>query len=445
MNYRALAVGAALGFLFALSPSCSPGGGDCNATNCAGCCDADKKCQAQSAATCGASGNACVACAAGQTCTGGVCGGGAGGGGGTTQTCQQQGLCPKTSGGCGVDVCTNGCCVPNSPTGACSTTPAASLCGANGNTCTACAAGVQCVATTGGSMCGSGGGTGSTDAGIGTPCADSSECGPGFFCKTMTNQLTDGGTYTTKPDGGAVVGVPYQDGYCTKRCTAPSQCGAGNTCLNFASVPGGVNGEIERLCVKTCDTSLDPSDCRPGYSCLPTSSTGTAGMCFVDPDYPTGVVGSACSTFTDCGDNWSSSCIPAANGAGNETGFPGGYCTADCGQNIKRETPSNSYCGAKAFCVTFSGGDAQCFERCGSLDGGAVGETSGRGTCTRPVHVCWGGFQDPLLGMCVGDCRQQPSSCAAGKSCVNDGGINQGFCCSTAADGGNECTAAGFQ
>ncbi len=69
----------------------SPTTGTCNATNCAmGCCDADNKCQAGTAATqCGKGGLTCGPCSTGKTCKAQVCsanttgaGGGTGGVGG---------------------------------------------------------------------------------------------------------------------------------------------------------------------------------------------------------------------------------------------------------------------------------------------------------------------------------------------------------------------------
>lgn len=446
MNFRALALGAALGFVFALSPSCTPQAA-CNATNCAGCCDADKKCQPASPATCGASGNACIACSGADVCQGGVCtAGGAGGGGGGGATCESQGFCPKPSGGCGTFACANGCCIPGEPFGKCSTTPNPTLCGKNNAQCGSCntAGGETCQQTTGGSQCVGGGG--SVDAGVGTPCGADTDCGAPYFCKTVTNIRSDGGTFAAKADGGTVTGIPYTGGYCTRRCNNNTVCGQGNTCLDFAAFPGGVNGETEKICVAGCQTDSKPTTCRDGYACLGLSSSTKAGMCFVDPDFAPGVIGSACTTRENCGDNFTAGCIPAT-GQGGATGFPNGYCTADCDQNLKSAQSSAAYCGGpKGLCVTFADGSGQCFERCASLDGGTVGETSGQGTCVRSDHVCWGGFNNPALGMCVGNCTFAPTACATGKTCQTTG-ENTGFCCSQPTDGGTipDCNAVGFQ
>lgn len=74
-----------------------PGGGDCGAANCNGCCDSSRQCvTGDTTAQCGRSGLRCAACLSGQACVAGTCtssmgggtgtgsGGGSGGGGGST-------------------------------------------------------------------------------------------------------------------------------------------------------------------------------------------------------------------------------------------------------------------------------------------------------------------------------------------------------------------------
>src|SRR5438477_446333 len=93
MNLRALALGVTIGFLAAVIPSCSGGGGGaCSAANCSGCCSGNtcvKPTDNAKNTTCGTAGQACKDCASfGQNCTtsfacsGGAVGGGAGGGSG---------------------------------------------------------------------------------------------------------------------------------------------------------------------------------------------------------------------------------------------------------------------------------------------------------------------------------------------------------------------------
>src|SRR6516164_1959880 len=107
MKFRALALGAAIGFVAALVPSCQKTA--CGPSNCAGCCDSTGACVKTpnngNNTTCGASGNACIDCTKTTMtcnsqckCASGGTGGGAGGGGG--------------SGSCSPSNCT-GCCAGN--------------------------------------------------------------------------------------------------------------------------------------------------------------------------------------------------------------------------------------------------------------------------------------------------------------------------------------------
>jgi hypothetical protein len=65
----------------ALSASCQCAS-SCNATTCGGCCDVSGQCHpVEGAAACGARGEACVACAMGESCVSGQCTSGATGGG----------------------------------------------------------------------------------------------------------------------------------------------------------------------------------------------------------------------------------------------------------------------------------------------------------------------------------------------------------------------------
>jgi hypothetical protein len=67
----------------ALSSACGTPAPKCSVANCTGCCDSSGACvQPVTAAQCGASGNACIACSSGATCDLGVCKGGSGTGGG---------------------------------------------------------------------------------------------------------------------------------------------------------------------------------------------------------------------------------------------------------------------------------------------------------------------------------------------------------------------------
>lgn len=71
MKLKALSLGAALGFVFAVIPSCGQPTTTCGPNNCTGCCNAGTCVTADKLtdATCGSSGNACSNCTASQqTC-----------------------------------------------------------------------------------------------------------------------------------------------------------------------------------------------------------------------------------------------------------------------------------------------------------------------------------------------------------------------------------------
>ncbi|MBI3179608.1 MAG: hypothetical protein HYZ27_08090, partial [Deltaproteobacteria bacterium] len=64
-------LGALMGLVVALVPGCQK---KCGPDNCTGCCSPDNVCvTATDAVACGASGSACLTCAAEQVCTDGVC------------------------------------------------------------------------------------------------------------------------------------------------------------------------------------------------------------------------------------------------------------------------------------------------------------------------------------------------------------------------------------
>src|SRR5215211_6746112 len=78
MNYKALTVGAVLGFVLSLSPACEGGSGTkCDASSCpAGCCDPTGACigiTAMTASQCGTQGQNCSTCAVGTVCASGIC------------------------------------------------------------------------------------------------------------------------------------------------------------------------------------------------------------------------------------------------------------------------------------------------------------------------------------------------------------------------------------
>ncbi len=73
MNYKALALGAALGFLFAAIPSCNAPK-KCSSSNCRGCCNPVGICINPGTVNfCGSGGNDCVQCSPGRSCTNNSC------------------------------------------------------------------------------------------------------------------------------------------------------------------------------------------------------------------------------------------------------------------------------------------------------------------------------------------------------------------------------------
>ncbi len=136
-SFKAFALGAALGLVLAVAPSCGGGATVCDPSNCAAGCCANGICLAGTAVNaCGKSGLACNVCSAGQSCTSGSCGstftgGGQGGGGGT-----------GGGGGnnCSPSNCASGCCKNNM----CFPGTAADTCGTAGAVCAACTAGQEC-------------------------------------------------------------------------------------------------------------------------------------------------------------------------------------------------------------------------------------------------------------------------------------------------------------
>ena len=79
---RAIALGAALGFVVAVVPSCGakPATTKCNRNTCAGCCDEMGACfSGVSPEACGVDGITCLVCKTGQSCGAGACRNGSGG------------------------------------------------------------------------------------------------------------------------------------------------------------------------------------------------------------------------------------------------------------------------------------------------------------------------------------------------------------------------------
>ncbi len=422
MKTQALALGAALGFLVAIAPSCGPT--NCSAANCGGCCK-DNKCVDKPNnslnTTCGTSGNSCQDCSAmGSTCDattftckvtgtgGGATGGGSAGGmGGGTAACD----------GCRL---ANGTCQPKG-----TSRQSNNICGANGETCHACAAPTPvcdmgvCIAP---------------PKAVGDSCTADDECkgtlGPTAICK----QQTAAGNFN------------YSGGTCTiPSCTA-SSCPMDSICINLPRV----FGEEQAFCMKSnCGMSGTQGTCRSGYVCLGVSQAGDTA-CLVLDMFVNGaganfdavsIVGNPCTNNAAC-----RAPTTGAPGAGgfcvteyallpdggprllrdgglSYSGFSQGYCSRDCrADNDCVSAPDEDFNAndSEAMCLPVSTTASSCLKACADPN-------LGRSGC-RDSYVC-----EPLFlrdgglytyGVCQPACS------------FTDGGMNPGVTCGALDDGG---------
>lgn len=294
MNYKVLALGAALGMAFAAIPSCNSG--KCGSGNCRGCCNAAGICINPGKDTaCGLDGTACVACTGGRTCMNNSC----------VQVgspCTSDTECASLSSAAVCKLATNPYGTPY-PDGYCTkpcTTPcpADSFCvagarryGENDSFCwracgsgSDCRAGYDCYQTTSG-------GRGcwlspfpTPDAGppappdlIGSPCAMDDDCrNPPFggFCTPERNS-------SGNPTG-------YIGGYCSAPCDVggEAQCGSNGTCVSQST-----GSFCQRRCTNPGQGQGDPAagGCRDRYVCATLSSRdgGTpVGFCIPNCSNP---------------------------------------------------------------------------------------------------------------------------------------------------------------
>lgn len=415
MNFRALALGAAIGFLAAVVPSCGKAG-NCGPSNCSGCCDSTGTCVKPTGngnnTTCGTSGNTCVDCTKSSMvcnssfkCASGGAGGGSGGAGGS-----------GGSGACNATNCANGCCSGTLCIPAGSTGQNANNCGTGGATCAMCPAMNVCAA----GMCRSS----TAIVKIGDACVMDADCaglGGNFKCKTMTS--TGSGTYA--------------GGYCTRPCTANTDCMV--TGATAGVCVGGLDayGEAEDVCWASCtQRNMAPGDCRQGYACYGLTSGGMAAGagCWLypaptpDAGPPSDKIGNPCTTNANCQnppDPQYAVCVleffRQADGGmtTNPTGYSGGYCSANCGTD-------DAICGDAGICFSDfpQTGFFGCVQRC-------TAPFAGPGSC-RNGYVCDGyflrgsdgGIQPSADGFC------SPSCFVAGAECRTDAGeyCDAGYC-----------------
>ncbi len=228
MSLKALSLGAALGFLVAMIPSCGTPSGSCGANNCTGCCNAGMCVAAEKLtdSACGSAGNACSNCASSnqtcnlstKSCIGASTGGGSSGTGGGT-----SGTGGGTTGG-----------------------------GSSG--------------TGGGNTAGSGTGGGSSSMLQACDFATNPTCPPGSEC--LLNGVS----------GSAGTCVPGNCSVANQDCTAPNtKCMVGpapdggvyRLCLPFTLGDGG-------LPESAACTPAQADPCQKGSQCI---SSGGAGSC----------------------------------------------------------------------------------------------------------------------------------------------------------------------
>ncbi len=394
MNFRAIALGTVIGFIVAVVPSCSST--KCAASNCPGCCDAKGQCVKSpnngNNTTCGTQGNACVDCtklATPTSCSSTFSCGAGGGTGGGSGTC-------------------DGCKLPSS--GNCVSLANTSVvnCGINGAVCQACPTSQQC----------NNGVCSGIDAGpilgyLGDPCTSDSQCNKGAlsggkgFCKKIS-----------------VPGnLPYQGGYCTRRCTQSTECGGtDNKCAYFM----GFTGELENICYKGCASE---SDCRtPAYGCVNYGSPQKP-YTFCTPLLPDGGLNEydagpgnygghtgACTTDSQCGPQPEFLCISDTLSDGGASGFTGGACTGDCSLGVL-----DAFCGDGGTCYPYLATTDQrgplvawqCGEKC--FGNGSLGCRTG--------YVCRVLVTDTTEGTCVPNCANAPPG-----FCRNSCNVDAGLC-----------------
>jgi hypothetical protein len=379
MNDKALAVGAVLGFVLALSPAC--GGGDqsskCKDSCSQGCCDPQGRCiTATTPSQCGTQGQNCFACAAGFSCVSGIC---------AQDPAVIDGGCPAG--------CPLGCCMGN----VCIDTPAdGGICGINGVACHVCGAGQECIDTDGPEPMG---GVCRTTESYGQACTQNSDCaasGPGAICKQRTTAENS----------------TYQGGYCTRPCSASNDCTSSGLCLNFQSY-----GEVGGLCYAKCGVGV--GGCRtPGYACYGLQGSGDS-VCWIDPLpnlLPSNVIGTACSTDTQCqadGRMASGFCFEETLDGGS-TGFTGGYCMADC------STTGN--CPNDAICLGTQT-QAFCFALCAASGQGQSDCRSGYVCNAYGIPLPGGGTQPSTDGFCFPSCDNPGRP-----PCPNGSTCDAGYC-----------------
>ena len=297
---------------------------------------------------------------------------------------------------CGPGSC-SGCCVDD----VCMPGTSATYCGASGAACGLCAGMEQCK---------------SLGVGMGGACAVPPGPEWGVACESHDDcsSIGSGALCAKQTTLGSHV-LTYEGGYCTRACSGSSDiCGGDATCVSLPASSGP-----KRICAKTC-TLGSTDECRtPGYACQDIG--GPVGICFIHPlptfeheEPPASFLGEPCANDAQCqfdgGFPWGF-CRRATNDEGSATGWPEGYCSADCSEQ-------RQICGLTGVCLRASGEtEDSCFDRCQNGGGG-------QSTC-RTGYVCEqfteelpdGGTQPSVSGHCIPDCRSAGFVCESGTAC----------------------------
>lgn len=198
------------------------------------------------------------------------------------------------------------------------------------------------------------------------------------------------------------------DSWCERRCLNGIDCARdGYTCVGqFPPMDQG-------MCVGVC---LSDTDCSRGEVC-----NRDSGRCVTSS--PTGAaIGGACTANEQCRSN---DCITELSGAGNPTGFLGGYCAALC--ILPAGYNGNSFYAGTALPAGSCTTDAVCFPNSGFAEGdpGICLDECAVTTDCRPGLECTTDFQlssgdtaHYTNGVCLPiDC--ETVDCPAGSTCRN--------------------------
>ena len=140
--------------------------------------------------------------------------------------------------------------------------------------------------------------------------------------------------------------------------------------------------------------------CGAGASC-------DQGVCaFTDGGAPR--IGDGCASDFQCKPPQNGFCIPETV-FGQNSGFPGGYCSASCGATM---------CPVGSTCIDVGsqtgGSNPLCFETCNS-------PRTGRASC-RANYVCEINFNGGGGGLCAPRCNSPGFSCPQGTACNSTSG-----------------------